>query len=299
MKILFKNHQAPGDIVAMTGAIRDLKKQYPFHEIAMDTTAMDIWINNPYLSWFSHDQADIVFTLDYPDVHRSNQSGRHFTQAYYLRLEEFLGLPVRQLSIWPDLHLTDAEKQTPPIDGKYWIVNSGYKSDFPLKSWGHENYQRVVDMLAGQVQFVQVGEDSPGHVHFPLAGAINKIGSTTFRDYMILAYHSCGSLGPVSMHLHVGAAFRKPCVIVAGAREPWRWEAYPNQRYVGMNGLLPCSPAGNGCWKCYLPSQLAEGDSGNGKVCTNLDNGRARCMTMITPEMVVAEIMRYYEGGVL
>lgn len=294
MKIIFENHQAPGDIVVMTGAIRDLKKARPDYEIAMDTTAMDIWLLNPHLSWFPRSEADVTVKLGYSDIHNAGRSGRHFSSAFHLEIEKLLNIRLVQSVIWPDLHLSDEEKAVEQNEhGAYWIINAGYKNDYPLKSWGHERYQEVVDLLRGTIKFVQVGEDSPGHTHLPIDGAVNLIGQTSMRDYMRLAYHSQGSLGPVSMHAHVSAAFRKPCVVIAGGREPYRWESYPNQRYLHTNGLLPCC-AIDGCWKNKLEWQVT---SGSEMPCTNTVGSSARCMTMITPSQVAEEILRYQQGG--
>lgn len=307
MKIVFENFQAPGDIVAMTGAIRDLKRAHPEYQIQMDTSCPDIWINNPHLSHFSTLDSDVVkYKLSYDDIHNSNQSGRHFTSAFHMCLEELLKIRLIQTEIWPDLHLSDLERGSETVlqksrgyTGKYWIINAGYKCDFTLKHWGHNNYQKVVDLLKGKVQFVQVGEDSPGHNHLPLDGAINLIGMTGLRDFIKLMYKADGSLGPVSMHMHIAAAFKKPCVIIAGGREPWRWEAYPNQRYINTNGFLPCCND-KGCWKNWHQAEGKEQHSDienwQTKCCENEKNGRAKCMEMITPERVAEEILGYYEG---
>lgn len=312
MKICFKNFQSPGDIVVMTGAIRDLKEQYPRHEIAVNTTAMDIWQNNPNVSWFNERQADKSYNLGYDDIHNSDMSGRHFSSAFHIQIEDILNIKLYQSKIWPELFLSDEEKNNrPPIEGnyndKYWLLNAGYKDDFSLKHWGTMNYQEVVDRLKGKIKFVQVGEDSPGHYHLPIDGAINMIGKTNMREYIRLSYHSEGSIGPVSMHMHISAAFRKPCVIIAGGREPFRWEAYPNQRYVCTNGFLPCCNL-KACWKNWLKHKVTEpmkhkteidGENWEDKTCTNMDNGIAKCMKMITPEMVEKEILGYYIGGQL
>ena len=312
MKICFKNYQSPGDIVVMTGAIRDLKKQYPRYEIAVDTTCIDIWQNNPHISWFNENQADKSYRLGYDDIQNSDASGRHFSNAFHIQIEDILGIQLYQSKIWPELYLNDNEKQNRPIigdgyKGKYWLLNAGYKSDFSLKHWGTMNYQEVVDRLKGKVKFVQVGEDSPNHFHLPIDGAINMIGKTSFREYIRLSYHSEGSIGPVSMHMHISAAFRKPSVIIAGGREPFRWEAYPNQRYICTNGYLPCCEL-NACWKNWLRQKVTpqikkqverDGENWEDKVCNNMDEMTAKCMKMITPEMVEKEILGYYIGGVL
>lgn len=313
MKILFENHQSPGDVVVMTGAIRDLKAQYPKYEICMDTTCMDMWELNNNITRFNRLGADKVMTLGYDDVHNSDNSGRHFSSAYHLQIEKLLNIRLHQTEIWPELNLSEGEKAVNKLkidtgyDGKYWILNAGYKNDFTLKHWGVSNYQKLVYKLQNKIKFVQVGEDSPGHKHIPIDGAINYIGKTNFREYMRLSYHSEGSIGPVSMHMHVSAAYRKPCVIIGGGREPFRWEAYPNQRYIGTNGFLPCCNT-NACWKKWFEYEVnthmkiqttLEGEKWEDKVCVNVVDNKSKCMKMITPEMVRREIIGYYKGGVL
>lgn len=304
----------PGDVVVITGAIRDLDLQYPEYEICMDTTCNEIWNNNPHVTTFTEKEADQVYKLEYDDVHNSNKSGRHFSAAYHLQIEKLLGIRLIQSEIWPEVFLTEKEKTAPTklnvlknYFGRYWILNAGYKQDYQLKHWGTHNYQELVDRLKGKVQFVQVGEDSLGHMHIPIEGAINLVGETSFKDYLRLSYHSDGSIGPVSMHMHVSAAFRKPSVIIAGGREPFRWEAYPNQRYMCTNGFLKCCNT-EACWKNWIKWQVNDfqkealretGQDWKEKVCVDTVNDYAKCMTMITPEMVECEIMRYYEGGAL
>jgi len=309
MKVIFEQKQSPGDIIAMTGAIRDLKKQHPEFAIMVDTTAMDVWKNNPHITLFNRQEADQRFYLDYNDIHKSGKSGRHFTSAFHYSIAQKLGIELRQTEIYPDLHIKCADHD-PLLEehcgytGKYWVLNAGYKTDFPLKDWGHDNWQKVVELLEGKVRFVQVGELSLSHNHEPIEGALDLVGKTNLAQFIALCAGAQGSLGPVSMHLHIMAAYRKPCVVVNGGREPYRWEAYPNQRYIHTNGCLTCCDF-DGCWKNYVSEdQVPEFKKENEpdwrkQICQNVVDGRAKCMRMITPRMVADEILRYYEGGVL
>lgn len=310
MKVIFENRQSPGDVICMTAAIRDLRLQRPDISVMMDTTANEIWDNNPNVTTLSRSDPEVKwFFLDYPDIHNSGKSGRHFTAAFYLSIEEKLGITLNQTEIWPDIHLSDAEKKSPSIlekltgyNGKFWLLNAGHKDDFILKHWGDDNYKKLVDILKNQVQFVQVGEASKAHHHAPIPGAINMIGKTTMRQLIHMAYKACGSVGPVSMHMHMSAAFRKPCVVIAGGREPWRWEAYPNQRYVCVNGCLPCCAA-DGCWKNWtslnIPEHARSLENWRDKICQNMTGTNPKCMAMITPERVAEEVLSYYRGGVV
>ena len=40
----------------------------------------------------------------------------------------------------------------------------------------------------------------------------------------------------------------RPCVVIAGGREPAHWEMYPHHQYISNNGTLSCCQEG-GCWK--------------------------------------------------
>lgn len=304
--IYLEQRQCPGDVVVMTGAVRDLAEQYPDYEIWVDTTAQDIWKGNPHVKMGKPSGAFESYYVDYDDIHNAGKSGRHFSQAFHISLSELLGVEVKQSEIYPDLHVSEKEQErlSLPTDGPFWVLNAGFKADFPLKNWGWGNYQTLVELLEDEITFVQVGEESPGHTHLPLDGAINWIGKTSMRDFIVLCSLADGSVGPVSVHSHVMAGFKKPSVVIAGGREPWRWEAYPNQRYLNTNGFLDCCKA-DGCWKNYLtldqvPESRRERPDTDGKICTRaMDNNRAQCMEMITPEAVASTIELYYGGGVL
>lgn len=308
MKVLLRQPQSPGDVVVMTGAVRDLKLKYPDIEINVDTTAMELWENNPHITRFTPTDKCKIFHVDYDDIHNAGKSGRHFSQAFNISISDKLKKPFPQTSIYPDIHMSKDEKNWSGqvedhfgYKGSYWIINSGYKSDFPLKDWGHDKYQKVVDLLHDKVQFVQVGEKNADHTHKPLKGTLNLIGKTDLRQFIRLCYNASGSLGPVSMHMHLMGAFQKPCVVINGGREPWRWESYPNHRYLSVNGTMDCCK-GDGCWKSYLdkgqvPDHRKASDDWKDSICKNLSSGRAKCMEMITSEDVAREIERYILGG--
>jgi len=266
---------------------RDLKKQYPKCKVMVNTTCdVDIFANNPNVELFdAKPEEEIV--LDYPDIHNSNVSGFHFTHAFYNTFYDKTGIYVRQSSVYPELFVTDLERKKMAaklgkygIKKRFWIINAGYKDDSPLKDWGYSRYCQVVDRLKDQVQFVQVGEVNPTHTHEPIPGCIDLIGRTTMREYIVMVSKSVGSVGPVSMHMHVSAALGKRCIVLAGGREPYRWEAYPNHSYLHTCGKLECCKE-SGCWK--------------GKIheCLNYTPVGPKCHTMITPDQVVREVEGY------
>jgi hypothetical protein len=95
----------------------------------------------------------------------------------------------------------------------------------------------------------------------------------------------------------------RPCVVIAGGREPAQWEAYPHHRYLCTNGALNCCDNG-GCWKSRTV-KLNDGDENDkaDKLCIYPINKNGfnipKCMDMISTESVIQSIEMYYNGGVL
>jgi ADP-heptose:LPS heptosyltransferase len=295
-KIIFQNPLAPGDILVSTCAIRDLHKAYPgeyLTDIRCPTGAEQIFENNPYITKIEDNDPEAErIRLDYSDIHNSGWSGRPFTTAHSIDLAKKLGCPIPHTTLMPDIFLSQDEKLWPPpvlkecgYDGKYWIINAGVKNDYTLKYYPH--YQEVVDLLKDEIQFVQVGQLE--HNHTPLAGALDMRGKTNLRELFRLSYHAEGAVSAVSLQMVVMAAFQKPCVVVAGAREPIRWQHIPNHRFLAVNGSIECALY-DGCWKSKLSDCVNKTDFGK---------GGPLCMEMIRPEDIVRAIRLYYIGGVL
>jgi len=304
-KLLLINRLSPGDILVMTNAIRDLHLAHPNKFITdVRTPCPDIFKNNPYITKLQYDEAEynninswfasnvgktkilgdiICIDMQYPLIHQSGARGAHFAEGHREFLEETLKIKIPQTKIRPELYLTETEKNSRIIKDKYWVINAGSKGDYTLKQYPY--YQEVVDLLKDKITFVQIGVKS--HNHKPLKGVIDMVGKTdNTRDLFSLIYNAEGVISCVAFPMHIAAALKKPCVVVAGAREGTRWELYPNHRFIYVNGCLPCAEY-DGCWRSRIED------------CTYKKNGVPICMTLIKPEEVAREIERYYEGGVL
>lgn len=180
------------------------------------------------------------------------------------------------------------------------------------KWWHPPRYQKVVDALKGRVQFVQAGEDE--HNHPALNDVIDLRGKTDLRQLIRLVYHSSGVICPVTFLMHLAASVPvpenqgrlgvRPCVVLAGGREPMRWEAYTGQQYLNTCGMLPCCDGeniGGGCWKSRT-MPIGDGDKKDHKdMCEYVVKQSdgvyiPKCLDMITPEMVVQAVEGYLEG---
>jgi len=315
-KLILTNRQSPGDVVMLTAAVRDLKRAHPDWQIDVRTAAPALWENNPHLTEIADDDPDAEhIKCQYPLIHRSNKLPYHFIHGFRKFLEGKLGISIPQGPFSGDIHLSDEEKswtnqveETFGHKGDFWIIVAGGKFDFTAKWWSPAYYQEVVNRLAGKVQFVQCGESK--HWHPPLEGVLNLVGKTDLRQFVRLVHHAAGVICPVTMAMHLAAAvptppgrlINRPCVVIAGGREPTHWEAYPAHQFLHTVGALPCCEKG-GCWRsrCHKMGDGSKKD--RKKVCEHPvpagDVSIPRCMDMITPEDVCRAVNRYRQGGAI
>jgi ADP-heptose:LPS heptosyltransferase len=312
MKIILKNFLSPGDIIMLTAAVRDLHKTYPERFLTdVRTSCPQLWENNPYLTPLSETDPEVSELLcEYPLVHQSNELPVHFIHAFIEFLNEKLELQIRPTRFKGDIHISGLEKswfsQVREIlkeDVQFWVVVAGGKFDYTIKWWDHRRFQQVVDYFRGSVLFVQVGER--GHWHPALRGVIDLRGKTDLRQFVRLVYHAQGVLCPVSLAMHLAAAvevkgarpLNRPCVVVAGGREPAQWEAYPHHQYIHTNGALLCCDNG-GCWKSRT-KPLGDGDEKDlsENLCVDVVEDLPHCMDMITAADVCRRIELYFNGG--
>ena len=344
-KLILRNFQAPGDIVMLTAAVRDLHRCYPKRFVTdVRTSCPALWENNPYLTPLKESGRGVeVMDCEYPLIHQSNQLPHHFLHGFIAFLNEKLGLQIKLTEFRGDIHLAKAElggatflsprargdkNVAAPVRPPYWIIVAGGKTDFTIKHWPAERYQEVVDYFAGRIQFVQVGEAS--HAHPPLRGVVDLRGKTDLRQLVRLVYHAQGVLCPVTLLMHLAAAIPlppvqgskfqvpgsapargqptlnvepgtlnscRPCVVIAGGREPVAWEAYPGHQFLHTIGALPCCATG-GCWRSRSVL-LGDGDIKDqpDSLCLHQADGLPRCLDLITADDVVRNVELYFQGG--
>ena len=310
-KLILKNWQSPGDIVMLTAALRDLHRCHPGEFLTdVRTPCPDLWQNNPHVTRLEESDPEVeIIDCHYPLIHRSNQRPYHFLHGFIDFLNHRLGLRIEPTEFRGDIHLSGAEKawfaQVEGVKGAcrpFWLLVSGGKRDFTIKWWEARRYQEVVDRFRGRIEFVQVGE--AGHHHPPLEGVIDLRGETDLRQLVRLVYHAQGVLSPVSLLMHLAAAVpvkpgmpkSRPCVVIAGGREPPHWIAYPHHQVLHTVGALRCCDDG-GCWKSRTVP-LGDGDEKDRPeaLCVDPVGDLPRCMDMITASDVVRAVERYFDG---
>lgn len=322
-KILLHNPLSPGDVVVCTALGRDIKRTFPEVELGYVGVSPEAWMHNPYIRPMNENEGDVFkYRTHYSLIHKSNQNRFHFLWGYHRDFNKQLqkwgvDREIKLTEFKPDLHLSDAEMKNPLVSGKYWVICAGGKFDYTAKWWDPHKWQRVVDMLKDEVTFVQVGGAS--HFHPKLNGVVNMIGKTNFRELITLCAHADGVLCVVTCLMHIAAGVNRPCVVVAGGREPWWWEAYTklnrneNMRMIHGKEWMPPDPdpmvehaflhtigrynldccSNHGCWKSKV--------EGGGSTCRHPCKGpsimQPKCLMYIEPEMVVSAIRLYTRTG--
>jgi len=318
-RIILEHKLAPGDVVATTALVRDIKLTYgDRYEIDFITNFPAIYEHNPYLTKLNKKARGVEHVvLCYSEGITSEGKGHkhHFITWHHRDFTNKTGIHVPCLFPRPDMRLSEYEKNTRPIDGRYWLVMGGGKTDMTTKHWDYGRYQGIVDRLRDYgLRFAQSGATKPGNVHPPMGKVLNIVGWGYVRQLMWQIYHCEGVIAPITCAMHMAAAFQKPCVVIAGGREePW-WEEYSDEwnafgdkcaptrvphRYLHTLGQLECC-SHKGCWR----NKVVKIDKDNSlchKLATRPVGAQPlpECMNVITADHVVEAVMSYYEDGTL
>ncbi len=286
----------------LTAAVRDLHLGYPGRfKTWVRTSALALWENNPHIARGECPESSETVKCEYPIIDQSDNIGAHFVTAFHHFLEERLELPkkIQVTSCKGDLHLSQ-EERVPLRESRepYWVLVAGGKFDFTAKWWPTDNFREVVRNLHGRVRFVQVG--SLEHYHPRIEGAVDLRGRTTTRQLVKLVFGARGVLCPVTFLMHLAAAVPenpevrrglRPCVVVAGGREPPTWEMYPGHQFLHTIGSMDCCAYG-GCWKART-FPLNDNSDLDKSICLRPQGEWPECMRKIVPEQVVSAINMY------
>lgn len=326
---IIKNDWALGDTVCLSALSRDIHRAYPGkYAVEMIGSYSGVfWRNNPHARQAPNEPHGQLVKLEYRrGIEESNAGAKiHFLSWFHRSFHAQTGIRVPVTEPKGDIHLTPQEAKNKP-EGRYWVVVAGGKKDMTAKVWSALYWQETVDTLARLgVRCVQAGGDFDRHFHPTLSGVEQYVGKTrNERDFMALIAGSEGVICGITAAMHIAAVFDKPCVVIAGGREPPWWESYTNcysptafgkecspvkveHTFLHTMGLLDCN--GNltrGCWKDRtVPLEQADYTIPKQKrrLCvkptTAGNQAIPSCMKLITPDHVVEAVMNYYEKGVI
>lgn len=289
----------PGDCWCLTRYVRDFAEQFPEDTLAPCVPRPEIFRFSPFFRAAVPGVDQVKFRFEKPNgkpTYGNFNKADTMVGAIYAGINALTGRNVREVTTAPEIYFSEDEKRYSlvPLDRPVCVVNAGWKSDIPVKFWGTDKFQAVVDALKDRVLFVQVGASRRGtDFHQPLSGVLNLIGKTSIRELAQLVFHADFVLTGISQLHHLsGIQCYKPrhCITIAGGREPENW-ANCHRRdgvtwsWISANADFKSCTENNakfhdlpGCW---------EHDCNSGKP--------PLCMKSIQPEKVIEEIERRLE----
>lgn len=238
--VIIENRQGFGDAIMLSGAIRDLQKQYPgrFNIGVRCPSWGEVFWHNPYIEGGNGYTKPKHISVNCWAGSYGNDSG-HLLFEFHRRLGDALGLVIKPTRLAGDIHFNDTEKnEKPKIDEPYWLVfPRGYTSE---KFYDPGDMQKIKDGLRGRIRLVSTEE----------------LGHLKLRELFQLVYHAEGVISPISAGMHLAAAVpvkhgmpeRRACVVFAGGREPPNYISYPGHTYMHVVGQMKCCSSG-GCFR--------------------------------------------------
>jgi ADP-heptose:LPS heptosyltransferase len=316
-----------GDGIMMTCAVRDLKSSFPDWKIHVSMPSPQIFENNPHIEYDGIVIPDKAIKIGPTTLTKAaRKNGLHFANAFRWAIQEQLNISIKQGPLKGEIFLTEKEKANRVIDGKYWIIFTDHGPGMSSKEWVPDRWQKVVDSLL-EITFVQMGV-TVNSVELSGKNVINFMNKTFLpntgtRELFSMIYNCEGIICLISGPMHIAGALNKPCVVIAGAREPLTYVKYQNHRFLENVGCLPCCPEFS-CWtassgRCFRNYFNAISTEKKKKLIKNeyvpMVNGNlsikdyfnkylnqkwvAPCLEMVSVYDVVKSVDSYYEGGLL
>jgi len=281
-----------GDWIMRSAIVRDILIAHPDIEMYSSNKAIQ-WRNKDVIRCKKRKAinkfgAKRIAMRYYPGVKRTKREDGYKTYYELMRgfTEGQIGRPIPETVPHATLSLFDEEKEKAShLPDKYCVLLAQSKTQF--KTWGQENFQKCIDALRGDVQFVSIG--AMDTEQSTLDGVVDLRGKTTLSEAISIVHHSKCLLSSVGLGSHLGACVptvdgdysRKFVTIFGGKEHPDR---LPYENMIGFHsvGKLDC------CAKtdCYRRKQFG---------CYRKNQGLVKdCFKMINPEEVALSVSEIY-----
>jgi ADP-heptose:LPS heptosyltransferase len=263
VKVLL-NDGGLGDIVCMTGAIREYHRYFPSEPIEVGTAgrAMEVFKNNPHTTVNAPGKKIVVLEVE-----------RDHSMNIVASFAKQMG--VDAVDWTPEIFLTPEEKANSPKlpdlgDGRPFLAIDIW-ARAATRRWPWERWAEVVEKLKPFWNIIEIGQRLPDYNKHnvdrrPVPGTFASFtGKLSVRQTCAVIAQCKGFLGTDSGGVHLAAAVGVPQVCIY-SRSPWHSRAYWNTVPV-FSKMHPCyskcdracvNPSEGMCMDWILPRTVIE-----------------------------------------
>ena len=285
MNVILRTNDHLGDVVILTNVIHNLKKSFPDINFCVDAREkyLDVFENNPYISWFDKSVADFCIECVYAPYSQKTANAGSCIRAFNINAFEKMRIITghNRFSIdilTPEFFIKTNDNKY----GDYCVINANCQKCSETKAYPY--YQDVIDSRP-DIKFIQIGGAEERDITSDLRGVIDVRGKTTVKELIELVSHAKWVISPPSAVVHVASAFPNvKTIVLSGAREPVELTKYPNTTH--LTSVCPDGWNRNkGCMKFFMrPVDL--------RTCTraHMEKGRKypQCMCEIKKDDICA-----------
>lgn len=263
--LLFCNVKTIGDNVVITGLISQLKKKTN-SRIVLFTQRSEVFENNPnikkiiclkkyfYLFYFLklfQGKRVVEFNINthpYKDIYELLKATEN--KNYTKHLSEIIGGNLSKFIDFDksknEIYFSDTEiknfrmKFSEILKNKFSIILPHSKSTFtPVRSWGYDNYQQLVNSL--NLNWCQIGTIEEK----PLKNITNLNGKTDIRELLFLVQNCSFVLSNDGSLNHIANCFNVTSFVIMSGFTKKEFIEYDNSIIISREPQIDCAP-------CYL-----------------------------------------------
>ncbi len=256
-----------GDNLLLSMLARKLKEKDASTFIVVETPYPELFENNPNVDWAMPLHFTTTKRFIKPKYHIDPSTQIHLTQ----QMLRYIGIDEKGI---PELYLTreEIDEARRLVPGKFIAICPEGKQTHSanIKEWDVDRFQRVVDLLPDH-RFVQIG--AKGGI---LLEGVQDMRGLPLRESAAIMANADLFVGLEGGLMHMSRAVGTRSVVIYGGFIHPRVSAYDNDIviYIGVD----CSP----CFTSDVPNRHCD---------------HKKCMTAISPEMVIDSIRMELDSG--